>query len=139
MRYVGQSHELTVPQPSHSDGSNLDEQFHRMHLMRYGYQQPAASVEIVNLRLKAIAPVTPPSFPPERVGDTDAGAAIIGEKQVWFAHQPSPARLFDRAKLRPGNQIEGPAIIFQYDTTTVVPPGWRADVDAYHNLIAVQT
>ncbi|MBE2201061.1 MAG: hypothetical protein IAE79_20780, partial [Anaerolinea sp.] len=41
----------------------------------------------------------------------------------------------DRDKLRPGNQFHGPAIIFQYDTTNVIPPGWETAVDAYNNLV----
>jgi N-methylhydantoinase A len=136
MRYVGQSHELTVPQPEQLLRDDLNERFHQMHQVRYGYQQTAAEVEIVNLRLMATAPVRPPAFQPEPMGDVDPGEAFIREKPVWFAQRPSPTRLFDRGKLQPGNQVEGPAIIFQYDTTTVVPPGWRASVDSHRNLIA---
>lgn len=138
MRYVGQSHELAVPLSDKSHRDNLNARFHQVHKTRYGYEQPLASVEIVNLRLKAIAPVSPPTFPLAPSGDEDAGAALFGEKPVWFAQLPTPARLYDREKLRPGNKLAGPAIIFQYDTTTVIPPGWDVAVDAHLNLILTQ-
>lgn len=44
-------------------------------------------------------------------------------------------KLYDRALLKPGNVVAGPAIIDQMDTTTVVPMGMKATVDAYLNLI----
>jgi N-methylhydantoinase A len=59
----------------------------------------------------------------------------VGEKEVWFNQQPVLTRLYDRAKLRPGHQFPGPAVIFQYDTTIVVPPAWGTAVDGYGNLL----
>jgi N-methylhydantoinase A/oxoprolinase/acetone carboxylase beta subunit len=44
-------------------------------------------------------------------------------------------KLIDRATLRRGQQFEGPAIVFQYDTTTVVGVGWQARVDRFGNLV----
>ena len=43
---------------------------------------------------------------------------------------------YERARLLAGNLIEGPAVVSQLDATTVIPPGARAEVDRYGNLIA---
>ena len=136
MRYVGQSHELTVSYLGESLESTLTELFHIKHNRRYGYQQTTAIVEIVNLRLTAVAPVTSPHLTKYSPSLTaDATEAQIGQKIVWFDQQPWTTPLYERAKLRSGHQWQGPAIIFQYDTTTVIPPNWQATVDPYGNLI----
>ncbi|MBX3056304.1 MAG: hydantoinase/oxoprolinase family protein [Anaerolineae bacterium] len=159
MRYKGQSHELTIPFDRHplsvnrntitddglrltDDGSPITDNrlpitalFHAAHQTRYGYHQPDAAVEIVTIRLTAVAPVTPPPLPQYPPAEPDATAALVGEKEVWFNQQPVLTRLYNRARLRPGHQFPGPAIIFQYDTTTVVPPEWGTAVDVYGNLL----
>ncbi|MCL4261717.1 MAG: hydantoinase/oxoprolinase family protein [Anaerolineae bacterium] len=152
MRYKGQSHELTIPidrnplsvnrNPITDDGSRVTHHasritslFHVAHQTRYGYHQPEAAVEVVTIRLTAVAPVTPPPLPQYPMAEPDATAALIGEKDVWFNQQPIGTRLYDRARLRPGHQFPGPAILFQYDTTIVVPPEWGTAVDMYGNLL----
>lgn len=134
MRYKGQSHELTVPWSSGQTA--VTERFHAAHQLRYGYRLPAGEMmEIVTLRVTAVAPVDPPEIPQEPVGSPDARAAVVGQKPVWFKQQPQNTVLYDRNKLRPGHQFRGPAIVFQYDTTLVIPPGWETAVDQFHNLI----
>jgi N-methylhydantoinase A len=58
---------------------------------------------------------------------------------VWFEGQaglqPQAARLFEREKFRAGNRVEGPAIVFQMDATTVIPPGWAGMVDCWGHLL----
>lgn len=131
MRYVGQSHELTVP---YQPGA-VTERFHLAHGERYGYEQPEAAVEIVTLRLQAVAVVEPPRLPREDAGDGDPSHALGGTREIWFAGGPQQAELFQRNMLRAGNRFAGPAIVVQYDTTTIVPPGWAARVDGGLNLI----
>lgn len=131
MRYVGQSHELTVP----FQEKDVGPAFHMAHAKRYGYQRAQAQVEIVNLRLSAMAAVTPPRLYKEVRGTADAGAAVVGEKAVWFGVETVPTMLYERSKMRPGHQFSGPAVVFQYDTTTVLPSGWSTIVDDYGNLI----
>ncbi len=138
MRYKGQSHELTIPinrLPTTDYRLPITDLFHTAHQTRYGYHQPEAAVEVVTIRLTAVAPVTPPPLPQYPLAESDAAAALVGEKEVWFNQQPVLTRLYDRARLRPGHQFPGPAIVFQYDTTTVVPPEWDTAVDSYGNLL----
>lgn len=132
MRYAGQSHELTIP---HTPGAELPAAFHAAHQRRYGYQRPAAAVEIVTIRLTAVAQTPRPGLTRAPLATPDAAAAVTGHKAAWFGQQPLSAALYNRELLRPGNQFSGPAIIFQYDTTTVLPPGWQANVDQFGNLL----
>jgi N-methylhydantoinase A len=131
MRYIGQSHELTVP----FQENDVGRAFHMAHAKRYGYQRAQAQTEIVTLRLSATAAVRPPRLYKEVRGTADAREAVVGEKAVWFGEKTVPTMLYERSKLRPGHQFGGPAVVFQYDTTTVIPPGWAVDVDDYGNLI----
>ena len=160
MRYVGQGHELTVgsgqwPVASEEDDGPrttghsgdalavarglssvvLADAFHAVHAARYGYARPEAAVEIVTLRLAAEALVVPPPLPSETPGAADARAARIGSRPVWFAGGQRDAALYDRERLRPGMAFTGPAVVYQYDTTTLVPPGWVAVVDGGLNLV----
>lgn len=134
MRYRGQSHELTISVDLEAD-VDLVARFHAAHEARYGYDQPQAGVEIVTARVTAVAAVSVPELPTAELGAADAAAAVIGSKPVWFAGQPQPTRLLDRALLRPGMVFAGPAVVVQYDTTIVVPPGWETAVDRHLNLI----
>jgi N-methylhydantoinase A len=75
-------------------------------------------------------------------GGPDPRAAHVGYKQVYFADReaapsarPLPAALYQRERLVAGNKVVGPAVLFQFDTTTVVPPDWAATVDGWGNLV----
>lgn len=139
MRYVGQSHELKIPvamatsaEPPSAEA--LAALFHEAHRARYGYAQSTA-VELVTVRVTAVAPVVPPSLPRGEKATDTAEIALIGQKEVWFAGQAIPTKLYARDKLGVGHALAGPAVLFQYDTTLVVPPRWSAVVDAHYNLV----
>ena len=134
MRYAGQSHELTIPYEPAVE-SDFVSDFNRAHAARYGYSQADVALEIVTLRLTAVAFITPPKLQSRQADGADFSTAVIGEKQVWFDQRPQPTVLVDRDKLQPGHRFYGPAIVFQYDTTTVVAPGWETAVDPYGNLV----
>nr|HMT20777.1 hypothetical protein [Promineifilum sp.] len=135
MRYVGQSHELAVDYRPGTGAAEVVEAFHAAHAARYGYARPDAAVEIVTARLTAVGRAV--SLPPPRTapGGPDPAPARLGRRPVWFAGGFVETDLYDRALLRPDNRLPGPCIIYQYDTTTVVPPGWAAEVDDAENLI----
>ncbi|MBZ0309103.1 MAG: hydantoinase/oxoprolinase family protein, partial [Anaerolineae bacterium] len=130
MRYQGQSYELTLPM----DGSLVDN-FHQTHAEIYGHALPDRAVEIVNVRLQAIGTVEKPTFSPEPLISNNGTSAKIGEKMVYFRQGETTIPLYDREKLIPGAAFIGPALIFQLDSTTFVPPYWHIHVDSYHNLI----
>ncbi len=112
------------------------EAFHAAHDARYGYAMRSETVETVAVRLRGAGSGAELSLPQEPLGPPDPEAARVAAKPVWFGPNGSfPTVCYDRLRLRPGNRINGPAIIFQFDTTTVVAPGWSASVDERHNLL----
>jgi N-methylhydantoinase A len=130
-RYLGQSFELTIPFTEH-----LEDRFHQAHQERYGYSFPDRTVEIVNLRLQAIGKTPKPTQKTEKIRGQNSSSALLGETTTRATNQqPFPVSLYDRTKLHPGAIIPGPALIFQMDSTTYIPPDWEASVDRYRNLI----
>jgi N-methylhydantoinase A len=134
-RYVGQGYELRIPLPdSRFDPVALAE-FHRLHEQEYGhaFRDP---IEIVNLRVTATGRRSRverlPAF-------GDGGEPLLGEGESVFRRtgslSASAARHYERALLPVGEPVPGPAILFQRDTTTVVPPGWAACADPSGSLI----
>ncbi len=135
MRYLGQSHEIMVPFTHEYISS-----FHQYHEKLFGYKKKGNEVEIVNVRLRCRGKVTKPEFAKNEVEQKEVRReAFVGEEEVYFEDTHSLKTLIlDRVMLDPGNEINGPAIIVEYTSTTVVPPGWMCEVDAYKNLVISQ-
>jgi N-methylhydantoinase A len=137
LRYAGQSYELVVPYAGDLPGAIVG--FHGAHERRFGYSDPAERVQVVNVRLKARGLADRPTIARLPV-EPDAKATPSETRTVVFAGdggaESHKTPIFDRTTLNPGAVIEGPAIVTQYDTTTVLPPGWRATVDAVRSLVA---
>jgi N-methylhydantoinase A len=141
LRYAGQSFEINVPLPAGPPSpAALAADFHLLHEQRYGHSHPAEPVEVVNLRVRALG-VTPPfAFEPLPAGGADPSPARIGRQPVWFETAAGglaavPADCYDREALRAGNLVRGPAILFQLDATTVIPPGWQGTVHRLGHLL----
>ena len=145
VRYVGQSYEINVdfPSPRPRGGAGRTREvaeaiasaFHRAHRKRFGYADPSEPVEIVNLRLKMVLPMDKPLPQPEPPAGESPGAALTGEAMVTFADGACDTLLYLREVLHCGNRISGPALVLQMDSTTVIPPGWIAEVDRWKNLV----
>ena len=139
MRYYRQGYEIPVTvsiEDLEKDGLELlAERFNEIHEQYYGYRMPA-ECEMVNLRAVGVGRVAHPQRPEaEQTGGADASAAIIDEHKVYFEGDWLPTQIYDRAKLQTGNKIEGPAVIAEYDSTTVVLAGYSAEVDQYLNIL----
>jgi N-methylhydantoinase A len=121
-RYVGQSFELGVPEADWVDA------FHRAHLERYGYERRGTAVEAVTVRCSVAAPAAAPLQPElGPAGGPPPGRAI----RVGFDGATHQAVLVDRADLRAGHRLDGPAVVTEYSGTTWVPAGCLAEVDAW--------
>jgi N-methylhydantoinase A len=135
LRYSGQSFELKIPFP---DGpataaslAVLEGEFHRAHERAYGHSAPGEPVEIVNLRLTAVGAIPKPR-PPRIAARNGAHAEFHkGERPVCFDSAAGyvAAPVYDRYRLAAEAMIEGPAIIEEFDSTTVLHPGYGAKVD----------
>jgi len=134
LRYRSQGYELNVTCDPESPSAAI-EAFHRLHLQRYGFSDAEKPVEIVNLRLRMIAAAEP--WLPQRADPIPGGghAAFTGEQAMHFDGKPIPAKLYRRDLLTPGDNIEGPALVVEYTSATILPPGCRARVDGYSNLV----
>jgi N-methylhydantoinase A len=139
VRYVGQSFELTIDCPSLRRRGDLlraiANRFYQAHLQRFGYAERREPVEVVNLRLKLELAAAKPDLTPEPAGPADPSSALLGQFPVVFPDGTLPTSLYDRDKLGSGNRLQGPALLLQLDTTTLVPPGWGGSVDPYGNLV----
>ena len=140
MRYAGQAFELTLPVV---DGA-LDEavlaalvgEFHHCHKALNGYDMPDRPVEIVTMRLGLAVPPQPFDPPKQAPAAGSADAAVVAHRDVWFANTGFvETSIYHRAKLEPGHTIEGPAIVEQIDSTTVLPPNSRLEIDAKGNIL----
>jgi N-methylhydantoinase A len=130
LRYLGQGYEINVPARG-----NFLAQFHDAHQKRYGHSDPTSRVEMVNVRVRMISSSTPIDLPGRPASGGDASRAVLKRKKVMFEDQWVETGVFDRNLLRPGDSVAGPAIVHEYSATTVVPPGCRARVDEYSNLV----
>jgi N-methylhydantoinase A len=127
LRYRGQGYELSVPfTPA------LLRRFHEEHQRRYGYSHPGREVELVTLRLRAAIPARPSvsSFDAEAKRKQAATTA-----RVFMGGKLQPARIYDRGSLKEARRYSGPAVITEYSSTTLVPPGMRFRVDRAGSLV----
>lgn len=130
MRYRGQSYELNIPfTPTFVDT------FHRQHKATYGYAKADAKIEIVNLRLRAIGKSTPPPLHSQPLGEPNPQQAYLDTRTVIFHADPTPTQFYQAEKLRPGNRLQGPAVVVSSDTTILLSPGDKAHVDGLNNII----
>jgi N-methylhydantoinase A len=137
MRYVGQEYTVNVDIGADVDLGAIGDAFHDAHRVRYGHSTPGAPVEFVNLRLAAfgqIAGSVAPFTPPE--GD---GGQVAGTRTATFDGVPYETTILHRDRLRPEQTFEGPLVIEEQSSTTVIPPGHTVRVDALGNLLITTT
>ena len=129
LRYAGQGYELTVPY------ANAREEFERLYTRRYGMASPGETIEATTWRLTAVLETPAVELP--RVPMTPSVSRPGDWRSAYFPECGGFVRtaVFDRAELAPGWELEGPAIVEERESTTVLPPGVKAVVDAYGSLM----
>jgi N-methylhydantoinase A len=142
MRYKGQNYDLQVALPNTAgaapplpEGATLRGLFFKAHDNAYGFFNPDDAVLVTALRLTATGRLPSPGLPP-----VPEGASLTPQprarRPVWFDEGgPLDTPVHDRATLAPGAEIAGPAIIDQFDATTLVHPGTIARVDQVLGLV----
>jgi N-methylhydantoinase A len=142
LRYRGQEHTIPIAVSTARDLTSATgrtrARFDALHDQRYGHAAPDQSIEVVNLRLVVTVP---------RMQDTIAGwlskpwrpegAAAEQSRPVVFADakRPVTARILWRPHLAAGSEIVGPALIEEANSTTLIGPGDRAQIDAMGNIV----
>jgi N-methylhydantoinase A len=138
MRYHRQGYEIPVaidPNEVQAGLDALEERFNGLHEQLYGFRMPGTASEIVNLRAIGSGAVPKPELPVGELGDADSSGAVAEEHEIVFRGERLPTKIYDRAKLAPGNRFDGPAIVTEFDSTTVVLPGYAAEVDVNFNIL----
>jgi len=137
MRYAGQAFDLPVrlqeAQRRDPGAGTLAELFHQAHEKIYSFRDPGSPVEITTERLRVVGTmprIVLPSLDP--VGKP----AEVGTRRIRLKSGWQTASVWQRDQLSEGQTIEGPAIIEQEDTTTLILPSWTASVDRIGNIIA---
>jgi N-methylhydantoinase A len=134
LRYYGQSYEITVDYPEGRLEDRIPrvvKAFHGRHGEIYGYSDEGEPIELVNLRLRAVGVIQKPEL--REVPQASGRPSFKGIRSVFFEGPGSwvETPVFERGDLGSGSVFKGPAIVEQYDSTTVVHPGWGVEVGRF--------
>jgi N-methylhydantoinase A len=135
LRYVGQEFNLSIPvtpaQIAQQDRTGIRAAFDELHKARYEHNAENEPVEMINVRLIARAPRAKPNMP------SPGGSSTPARKRdaIMHAGPPVACDVYERANLAAGAMIQGPALIQEYGSTTVVFPGDRCEVAATGELV----
>lgn len=143
MRYGGQAYEIRVPLNASGDEksallSDAITAFHISHKDLYGYSYEGREpVELVNVGVTGLGLLQRPKIPVAEPGDKSPETALRRTTEVYFPQSRGKVScpIYVRAKLRSGNVIAGPAIVEQYDSTTVINPEWHGRLDEWGSLV----
>jgi N-methylhydantoinase A len=160
LRYTGQGYELRTPLDGlfdeHLTAASLSgarDRFDERHAQIHGHATKERPVEVVSyrVRVRVTVPKFKPRAEPEPASARSPYFAEMGRRRIHLGVKFTSdnnssdtsssnktsveARLYERDRLGIGASIDGPAIVEQFDSTTVIPPGWTGRVDGYRNLI----
>ena len=141
MRYVGQSYELEVPFPegrgdiTKSTIQDVVQRFHGIHQNKYQHSAPDSPTEFIAFRV--VFSQKPRPIPVFKGATTGAEASPKVLRKAYFDECKCyiDTHIYERTTLSLGQRIVGPAIVEQADTTTVIYPDLKAEVDRWGNLI----
>jgi N-methylhydantoinase A len=145
LRYAGQGYEITLPcdaaSPARSGDGGLEglrARFDQQHQSMFGHMAPAQAVEVVSYRVRGLGLVPPVELPRFKPTGATLADALRETRQVRFDGRDVECPVYQRERLDVGLTLAGPAILDQFDCTTVIHPGQMARVDEWKNLIVTQ-
>ena len=130
LKYQGTDAPLAI---AFGDAASMRADFETAHRQRFGFamaEKPVV-IEAISVEIVGASEVVDEPVAPLVTGD----ATPIADAEIFSAGREYRAPIYDRARLRPGERLEGPAIIVEANATTIVEPGWRARLDARRNLV----
>lgn len=136
-RYLGQMHDLEVPLPELDEVGveAVGRRFHERHQQAYGFAVPEEPVFVTTARLRAVGVVDKPAF---GLDDARVAPEPVDETRAWFEGGHLACPVYDRGPWDPEVSRKGPAIIREYDSTTIVLPGQTWHVDRLDSLVIVE-
>ncbi len=142
MRYAGEGHELTVVSPASALRSGgikgVRNSFDTLHKAMFGHMAPDEPVEVVSYRVRGTGAVSAPSIPKFTPTGAALADALRTHRQVCFDGRRVTCPVYQREHLDVEVTIAGPAILDQFDCTTVVCPDQIATVDGWKNVIITE-
>ena len=143
LRYSGQGYELRIPlaglfhdRLTPASLTAARERFDERHAQIHGHAANERPVEVVSYRLRVRIAV--PKYAPLEIAapaSPRSAAAVKGQRTITLNGATMEATLYERARLDVGTSITGPAILEQFDATTLIPPSWSGRVDGHGNLV----
>lgn len=138
-RYERQNYEIGIEVSGHFTREAMEEmieKFHKEHNRSYGYFNRSMRIQMVNYRVSAVGDIVKPDLKEERIQENAPAPEPFDVRNVLFDREKDyiSTNIYHREDFVPGCVIEGPAIIEQMDSTSVIPPGWKAYTDGYRNL-----
>ncbi|MGD9607521.1 MAG: hydantoinase/oxoprolinase family protein [Leucobacter sp.] len=135
MRYSGQWRSLQVPMGSGPGAMKRAVQtFHEQYEREFSFRQDDAPVEVYQLHLTAVGKTPKPAFRPAELAPQAPGEPAERRPVYFGGHGWVDTPVYNRDELAAGTTFIGPAIIDQLDSTTVVPPATRAEIDEWLNI-----
>jgi N-methylhydantoinase A len=141
MRYLGQEHAVAVRLLAHvgseADRHKIKRLFDEAHQVRYSHSAPEESADVVSLRVSAIGRLGKPALPEILHGghEPPESARKPSRTVVFAGHGEQHTAVYERAALLAGNTIDGPAVIEEAASTTVVEPGDQVTVNPFGQLV----
>ncbi|MFP7210092.1 hydantoinase/oxoprolinase family protein [Bacillus safensis] len=138
-RYQGQAFEIELPLSinwlkQEQDIHQLIEAFHKLHQRQYGHRDDQARIEFTHLRVRVIGETPPLPFSP--VHESSGQSLKPNEyRRIFIEEKEYKASVYNRDTLSVGSIINGPAVIEQDDTTTLILPNWTGSIDPSGNLV----
>ncbi|MBW7836065.1 MAG: hydantoinase/oxoprolinase family protein [Sphingomonadales bacterium] len=142
IRYVGQTHEVTVPIRSRTkrvtdlNFKKTIQDFHELHEQLYSFKRPTVTVEIMGLRVDIIGVRDTMKYRSQPFASEKPDDALMEKRRVFFENEGFiDTNIFDGTRVKPGNLIAGPAVIEEPETTIVIYPGQEAMLDHYQTYV----
>ncbi|RQD76531.1 MAG: hydantoinase/oxoprolinase family protein [Candidatus Syntrophonatronum acetioxidans] len=143
LRYPRQAYEINVSLPEkelkRDSIKEMVQSFHNLHRQFYGYNREDSFIELVNLRLAAVGKMRPLRLEENDANSPDPSKAFITHRPVYFEGEYVKTPVYQRHKLETGNEILGPAVIEQLDSTLIIFPREKARVDSFFNILITAT
>jgi N-methylhydantoinase A len=137
LRYLGQEHAIVVNAGDRIDAARIRTDFEEAFLARYGHVMEATPLQILNVRVRGIGQSRRPELPRLPAGDGDPSRALIGKRDAYCFDSRARRQfaVYERQRLAPGDRMDGPAIIDEGTSTTIVHSQQSVIVDPYGHLL----
>ena len=137
-RYFRQDIQMSIPVDveklaGETGLAEIKDDFEARHERRFGFSLDAP-LEIANLRVLGKGTIEGVTIEESAPGGADPEAALLGSEEVYFDGSWGETPVYDRTELQPGNEIEGPAIVVDADSTVVIQPAHVARIDRFANI-----